>query len=182
MSGDERPPAEAVLAILAPHGITTVPHSSSLLDVRCSCSRILVRILPARGHELLVLRYHSAPTQWQLAEKAEGRWPGGRQVEPDFTPGPDGASIRKYMSTPVGWSDHPEWLDLVPTAVLTAHCQCGLTLVVPTAQVHAWRRAGQRSLPAPHEVLLTREQHDLHLDALLQRWPMTLGDTPTGES
>lgn len=152
---------------LAPAGVLHVDKGAVVVDVRCKCREILLRVVRTPSGLLAVARAFCPPTPRQLRAKESGEWKGGERSEVRLidTAG-GGFSIANPLATYVGWDEAPTWFaDLAGEAL--ARCRCGLALICGSdlrraLELHI-RTNGGRQFPAPRTLLLDRSAAREHV-------------------
>ena len=127
--------------------------------MRCHCQALLIRVIPVRGNHLVVCRTNTPPQPQQLAAKAEGTHPGGRNVAPRIVRTEHGTGPKDDLWWRIGWHEWADWLDNPDRTFYGGRCECGRHLEVPVADLRVWVRAG-RNVTASEHLLLTSEHAD----------------------
>lgn len=130
----QRPPAEAVAAVLAPAGMLQAPKAHVALDVRCRCQELLVRLLRTPVGLLRLSRSHHRPTWKHLRAKGDD-WDGGERHEPTVVHDERGTRVPDGL-TFVGWEEGASWYDVAlprggeagKGSFAGVDCRCGLFL------------------------------------------------------
>lgn len=158
-----RPSADAALQAVASDGVIA-EKNGSVLDGRCRCGALLVRILATPAGLLAVVRRHQPPMMRHLAAKGR-QWDGRAQPARTETIVRDGmrtTRIADPVGVAVGWWDDPAWLTdpephSWPTGTVDAPCRCGRRLTAPPGEIPRLLRsavgAAVRSLDIPDDML-----------------------------
>lgn len=168
---NRRQAAEA-FAEVAPDGLGSVSRDDVMLDVRCRCKQLLLRVVRTNSGPLAVWRHHNSPTQVQLRNKGRAWQPTQRQ-DPRLVRRGRRLEIEDALATQVGWWEDPIWYPtenyIPPVWPADVRCSCGLTLIwqyLKPSVDSQLKNGRSRLLPAPQPALLSRADY---LDLLEER-------------